>query len=52
MEQSMGSGTDGLRHPGPIEDHYVVDRHTWVASLEGVVAYDKLPPARGIDEST
>ena len=36
--------------PKPVEDHYVVDRHSWVAPLDEVTAYEKLPPARGIQD--
>jgi hypothetical protein len=38
--------------PKPVEDHYVRDRHPWVAPLEGVPAFERLPPARDIREPT
>ena len=37
--------------PMPLEDHHVADRHPWVAALEGVAAFERLPPARSVWES-
>jgi hypothetical protein len=36
--------------PRPTEDHFVSDRHHWIESTDGAVAYERLPPAGDVRE--